>query len=305
VGLFWTGMSSEGLALAPVRDCLAHNLKWLWSPWRQRAAMEAQLREAQVFAALPAVKSRVGEATIDLFGYLPGFILLNGMNYWPRPMPISFAACNEFLQRANESFYRQASTAPRYVLCQIEGVNDRTAIQDDALALRALMDNYHPVLVERDLLLLERNDPPLLARAERTPLGEFTVNFGRPLGFEDPSRDLIWMEARVEHSLLGKLRSFCYRPPPCFLVRQFIGETNRSSSRYVTAMGNAGCLINPSIENNRQLAELFLPHPDLQGAQRVETFAFTCPGFENYFAPQIKLRCYRVPRPPSSITDIK
>jgi hypothetical protein len=70
-------------------------------------------------------------------------------------------------------------------------------------------------------------------------------------------------------------------------------------------MGSAGCLINPSIENNRQLAELFLPYTDLHSFRRIESFTFTCPGYEKFFVPQIKLRCYRVPRPPSSISGIK
>jgi hypothetical protein len=289
----------------PVKDCLARNLRWLLSPGRQRAALEAQLRQAQEFAALPEVKRRVKDATIDFFGSLPGFILLNGLNYWPRPMPISFAACNEFLQKANESFYRDARTAPRYVLCRVGSINERTVFQDDALALRALLDNYHPVLAEGNLLLLERNQAPLVVRAERTLIGDYTLPFSQLFAVENPNRDMLWVEARIEHSWLGKLRSFSYQPPPCFLIREFVGETNRSSSLFITAMGSTGCLINPSIEDNRQLAELFLPDTGLQGFRRVESFAFVCPDGEKYFAPEIKLRCYRVPRPPSSITDVK
>jgi hypothetical protein len=305
LGLFLMGAAPESLDLSALKNCLVHNLHWLLSPGRQRAALEAQLRQAQEVAALPEVKRRVKYATIDLFGYLPGFVLLNGLNYWPRPMPISFAACNEFLQRANESFYRDGRTAPRYVLCQMGTIDERTVFQDDALALRALMDNYHPVLVEHDLLLLERNEPPLLARAERTFIGEFTVQFGDLGAFENPNRDLIWMEARIEHSFLGKLRSFCYQPPPCFLIRQFMGETNTVCSLYVTAMGSAGCLIDPSIENNRQLAALFQPDTDPPAFRRLKSFAFASPGHEQCFAPQITLRYYRVPRPPGSIPAIE
>lgn len=306
-GLFWTGISRRGggVHAAPVWECLAHNLEWVLSPGRQRAALEAQLREVRAVAALPEIKSRVKNATIDLFGYLPGFILLNEMNYWPRPMPISFAACNKFLQQANESFYRAPRTAPQYVLCQLGTIDTRTVCQDDALALHALTDNYHPVLGEKGLLLLERNPAPLVAHAEWTHIGDYTVPFGKELSIANPNHDLIWMEAHIEHSLLGKLFSFCYRPPPCLLVRWFVGETNAAASLYTTAMGDAGCLINPSIENNHQLATLFLPYTDLQGFRRVESLAFSSPGYEKYFAPEIRLRCYCVPRPPSSVDKVK
>lgn len=92
--------------------------------------------------------------------------------------------------------------------------------------------------------------------------------------------------------------------PPCLLVRWFVGETNAAASLYTTAMGDAGCLINPSIESNRQLAELFLPYTDLRGFKRVESLAFTSPGYEQFFAPRIHLRCYRVPRPPVSLDEV-
>jgi hypothetical protein len=73
-------------------------------------------------------------------------------------MPISFAASNEQLARANEAFYRGPATAPEYVLCALySGLGQRAGIQDDAPALQALLDNYHPDLVEHGMLLLQKN----------------------------------------------------------------------------------------------------------------------------------------------------
>ena len=67
-------------------------------------------------AAMPAVKKAVGDATIDQFGWEPGLVLMNDLHYKPRPMPISFLACSDFLLRRNAEFYRNDATAPAFIL---------------------------------------------------------------------------------------------------------------------------------------------------------------------------------------------
>ena len=157
---------------------LRSNFLWLVAPGRQMAERQQELRDAQARFALPDIKVRVGNARVDYFGYEPGYVLLNGLNYWSRPMPISFAAFNPELERANEAFYRNPLTAPEFVICAVGGVDNRATVQDDALALQAILDNYHPVLEEKRHLLLEKNEGRWGAQAERTLLAERNVRLG-------------------------------------------------------------------------------------------------------------------------------
>ena len=182
---------------------LRYNAAWLLWPRQQRALLDRELIRQRQVADLPLIRERVKNATVDVFGYLPGFALLNGMNYWPRPMPISFAASNAGLQEANESFYRDPARAPEFVLCAVLTIDHRALFQNDALALRALLDNYHPVQMEKDLLLLQKNPPPMRPRSPPQLLGESTLKFRQFLQLDRYEKEMIWMEAQFKLTMLG------------------------------------------------------------------------------------------------------
>jgi tetratricopeptide (TPR) repeat protein len=214
-------------------------------------------------------------------------------------MAITFAASNEMLQRANEAFYRTPQTAPEFVICVVGSVDGRAAPQDDALALRALLDNYHPVLVEQRQVLLQKNPPPWMDHAEKTLLAERTVRWGERVSLVEWKDDLVWMEVDIQHSLAGKLVSFCFKPPPCYLdCRLLAGETKYSRSRFVSSMGTSGCLISPFIDDNTELLKLYQPAHDLSDCQRVESFGLGCdPADHRFFKDEIRIRLYSVALP--------
>jgi tetratricopeptide (TPR) repeat protein len=278
---------------------LRSNLAWVVSPGRQTAKMKGELRDVKALSALPGIKAKVRDARVDYFGYEPGYVLLNDLNYWCRPMPITFAASNETLERANEAFYRNPQTAPEFVICVVGGVDNRAAPQDDALALRALLDNYHPVLVEQRQVLLQKNPPPWLDHAEKTLLAERTVRWGERVSLAEWKDDLVWMEVDIRHSELGRLLAFCFKPPPCYLVCRLLAEeTKHSRSRFVSSMGTSGCLISPFIDDNTELLKLYQPSNDLSDLQRVESFGFGCdPADQKFFKNEIRIRLFSVARP--------
>src|SRR5207248_1516478 len=148
---------------------LKNNGAWLLAPRAKLAEMERNLRAVEKMFSLPAIKAKVGDARVDLFGDVPGWPLLNRLNYWSRPMPIAFAAWNDALERANEAFYRDPQRAPEFVICDLHRTNNRFVAQDDALALRALVDNYHPALAAGQFLLVEKNHPPWRDHLDKKP----------------------------------------------------------------------------------------------------------------------------------------
>jgi tetratricopeptide (TPR) repeat protein len=183
-------------------------------------------------------------------------------------------------------------------------VDGRAAPQDDALALRALLDNYHPVLVEQRQVLLQKNLPPWLAHAKKTLLAERTIHWGEGVSLAEWKDDLVWMEVDIQHSLAGRLLSFCFKPPPCYLVCRFMAEEARNeSTRFVSSMGDSGCLISPFINDNTELLKLYQPSNDLSDSQRVESFGFGCvPADQKFFKNEIRIRLYSVARPATRST---
>jgi hypothetical protein len=89
--------------------------------WTRRVtALEARLQENRARANLPRIKEVVGGERIDLYGSLPGLMLLNDLNYTPRPVPILFIAVSEELQSRNATYYREIPSAPEFVAAAIE-----------------------------------------------------------------------------------------------------------------------------------------------------------------------------------------
>jgi hypothetical protein len=277
---------------------LKNNLAWVMSPRGQLAEMRRNLHEVEKMYSLPGIKAAVRNARVDFFGDEPGWPLLNGLNYRSRPMPILFAAWNDALERANEAFYRDAQTAPEFVICALHPTNNRFVPQDDALALRALFDNYHPVLVEQDFALLARNPPPLRDRAKKELLSEFNSRFLTPIPLNTQTNERVWMEAEFQPTWLGKLRAFIYRPAACYISYRFAGEPTEYYSRFITCMGRSGCMVTPFISDNLGVLQFYRPGDELNDMRRIELFGFSCdPGDEKYFKQDIRVRFYSVTGP--------
>lgn len=270
-----------------------HNASWMFFPSAETSHVEADLARQREKSRLPRVRAAVGGASIDQFGYQPGYVLLNELNYRPRPMPISFAAANPPLLTRNEAFYRSPS-APEFVLVHIDGLEDRLTAQDDALALGALLENYAPLFREGEQLLLRRNPPRARRpRAEWTLLREVEAGLGETVGLEDLAPRFLWMTAEVETSLAGRLRSLFYKPPAARIVLEFQGGRSRSA-RLVTSMARTPFPIRPLIERNGDLLAAF------RGRIRrdVKRLRITAAdGHRDLFRDRVRLRFYAGPRP--------
>jgi hypothetical protein len=303
------------------------NLAWIVAPGRRSAELADALASRKQQFRLPKMQERVGRARIDFFGYKPGWLLLNDMEYAPRPMPITFAATNEFLLRRNEAFYRDPKRAPRFVLCELMTIDDRLVPLDDGLALGAILDNYHPLqfgvpritaatparrtqapeprpasgtpaadeIPDDLLLLMERNAPSRMREhAERVPLDAREIGFGEALPLEHFDDRWLWLEVQVRPSLLGRLRSLLLRPARVEIVLDVAGRDRPEVRRYGTSMGAAGFLISPLIENSQDLFDAYATDPAKQTLERVRSVRFEVdPKQRSFFDPRIATRVYR------------
>ncbi len=228
---------------------LKHNGSWLLSLRAKTHEMDDELTGMKQKYSLPRIRRVVQNESIDFFGYEPGYLLLNELNYTSRPMPITFAAANIFLQQANERFYRDPVKAPQFVLYQSGGIDNRLSLQDDALAKQALLDHYRPVLSERGLLLLKRVDGGIATGRDGPVIREQEVRFGETVSLNDLPSVPLWLEVSVRHSFAGKLMGIIYKPPRCTIGLQNEGEDRIRSFTFVSAMGKCGFLLTPELES--------------------------------------------------------
>ena len=202
-------------------------------------------------AAIPIIKEKVGNAGIDQYGCLPGVILLNDLNYRPRPMHASYMAVNEKIMRMNEEYYRNDSSAPSFVVAKIEVADGFFPPQEDGLAMLQLLYRYRPVRLEKGNLLLKRvpssSESPLVALGSSQ---EYT--WGDRIELPDHEGRMLWCQVAIDASLTGRVRSFLYKPPLLDMVLEKKGQV-MVRFRFLTAAGKVGFLIDPIISNNTDL----------------------------------------------------
>ena len=290
---FYTGLNQASTLSGLLGGHLNRIASNFVRPFTAGSHLERQHQRLEKLRAeldLPRTREVVGDATVDQFGYEPAQILLNGLNYKPRPMAINFGAFNRRLQELNRDYYRDPARRPAFVLTAVDTIDVRLAAQDDALALLALLRQYRPVHTEKNQLLLKAAplQPPLTLEPVSTV--ETQLNEGVPLPDENP----LWVRIDLGTSLLGRLRSTLYKPPFLFLELTY-ADGSSATYRYNPPGGRSGFLIRPLIRSNADLRALY-GEAGPPAPPTVVSFKLWCkPGGEPFYAGSVHIAFDRLP----------
>jgi hypothetical protein len=297
VGASWC-VDRMRLDASPLLNAWRSQVGWLYQPAARIAALETRLEENRELHALPVIRSRVGTAAIDQYGFRQGPLLLNRMHYTPRPIPITFVASNGDLCRRNEAFYR-GPQAPEFVLANLEPLDNHIVSQRDGLALAALFDDYHPVEVEKGQVLLQRNDPEHRSRAaEWSLLAEHEVRVGERIPLGADTSGFVYASVEMQRRWTARVRSLLLRPPPARIRLRF--QDGKGIIRRISlAAPDVPFLVRPLVENNADLLAAYRGSESLRvpDALVVEPV----PGMEAYFDPHVRVRLHRGPTPTSQL----
>jgi hypothetical protein len=240
----------------------------------------------------------IGQASVDQFGFRPSLPLLMDVDYRPRPMPITFGACNDDLMRRNAEFYHDPARAPKFVLTLIGTIDGRFVPQDDALALLEILRHYRPVQSEEDVLLMGRVPGDVVET--RRPVGQPQVcGWNESISLPDTGRDFLWCKVDIRPSLWGAVRSFLYKPRLAFIVLESKGRP-LATMWFVTNCGRTGFLARPLILND---ADLVLAYPGqtapkAQGTPQPDAIRFvTQEGDQGSFDARIEVSFEAIERP--------
>lgn len=207
-------------------------------------------------ANLPKIRIRVGKSRIDMVTWEQGMLLINGMNYAPRPVFQSYSAYTPRLARLNESYFLGAN-APDFVLFRLDYIDGRLPMIEDSLALIALLKLYRPVISEHGFLLLQRDRKasaePVVAQGAAKPA---SLGAEVPLGGDATTLAFI----HVDLSAFGRIYTLFFREPALYVTqRSASGETQRH--RLVRATAASGFVISPMIESNNDWVKLYFSKP--------------------------------------------
>jgi len=229
-------------------DKVVGNVTNTWNFSRHYQTYREKLRAERNAWDLPRTREVVGRASIDFLHYTQAIILHNRMNYRPRPVIQSYSAYTPALIRLNAEHYA-SDRAPDFVLLRMESIDGRYPALDDSELLYLFMHRYEFVHTEKGLQLWRRKPGPFNAAAlAPRPLrsAEMAVNERFDLGAD--SGKLLWARIDLRPSLLGRLRSFFYKPP--FVQLRIKDDKGREASyRLPLPQARAGFMLSPVIDD--------------------------------------------------------
>jgi hypothetical protein len=269
---------------------LSNHFHELMNPMELKAQRELQWANAQRDARLPKISERIGSATVDMFTFEQGVVLLNGLNYSPRPVFQSYSAYTPYLAQLNETYF-VGPQAPQYVVMKLDAIDARLPMMEDPLALVVLLQRYHPVLMEHRHLLLERD-----AATPPAPITPPTAWTGATLGEEipvDPSPTTATIAfVKLDLSLLGQAYALLLREP----TLQIVVQTDEGSQnfRFVRPTGASGFMLSPLIGDTLDWAPLQLgaPLPQVRSFRIQPEIAWQSIFFQHKFVVAFETRDY-------------
>lgn len=269
------------------------NINYLHSPNAWRKKLDQELEQNRIAFDLPQIRNEVGQATVDFFGFEQGILLLNGLNYHPRPMGGgSFNVYTPYLQRLNEAFLRDAKRRPAYQVVKLRTLDGRLTTGDDPLTLNNLLHLYSPLLIQRDFLLLKDRGPDA-ALPGPIKLSETVVHPGQKLTVPDPGPDkLLLFTVQAPRSLLGHLRSFLYRPSS--LQISLTTDQRETAFRLIPELVTVPVILSPLLENNLDVVQLYGRDP----GRRVRQLALLPQDPAMFATEEWHVTFYTLPRPP-------
>ena len=271
---------------------LYQNARYLAGPRRLRATLDKDLARVRRDAAVQLMQKEIDRDPVDFCGYEQGLLLLNDLNYRPRPMGGgSFNVFTPRLQEINAAFMRDLRRAPMWEVVKLATVDDRLAATDDPLTLLAVLQQFTPLLMQRDYILFKgRADeavPPSPVK-----LQSITAHAGETINVPDAGPDrLLLFTLDAPLSLYGKLRAFVYRPPN--LKVRLTSDYKPTGQNYSLKplMLHHPAVLSPLLEDNSDVLRIF----GKTRGNRVRTLRLdAAPGFAS---DEFPITFYTVPRP--------
>jgi hypothetical protein len=232
----------------------------------------------------------VGAASVDLVSCDQGVVLINGLNYTPRPVFQSYSAYTPALAALNLAFYRSAA-APAFVLWRQETIDGRFPTIDDAPLVAEMPRAYEAQFTEGDYVILKRvRDLPARPQA-RVLLAERSAAFGEAVPVPESGGTAIWLQADLGLNLLGRARAALYRPPEV-TMRVVDARGSATEWRIIPAVAADGFLLVPFLQSTADF-NAFIRGTGSRGIRSVQ---FGSPaGQECFLQRRIAVRFWSLP----------
>jgi hypothetical protein len=257
-----------------------------------RRFVEGSLNQAREKNALPRLKARIGENTVDVFGNEGGVAILNGLEYRPRPMFQSFSAYNRYLLKRNERYY-ESKQAPKFVIFKYQAIDEKLPAESDSKALEAVWWKYRPIDAENGYTLWERKDTDSAVPSNHM-VREGQASLNEAVHLDPlPQDEIQSLVPDLNYSLLGRIRAFLFQSADmCLRITTRSGEVDEF--RLTLSLAREGIIINPPLRGGIDLLAF------LQGRTDEQVVSFEMKpkrGAAIFFAPKFHYAIQAKKRP--------
>jgi hypothetical protein len=257
----------DGRGASPQFDAwlgrLRENGATVLAPARLRRSLDERQDELADEWALPAIRRLADRQPVDQISTAQGVLLLNRMDYRPRPVFQSYSAYTPQLLARNAAFYR-SERAPTFVLWKLDPIDGHMPAMEDGPTLLEVFRRYRPAAREKGFLLLKRlPDTDRSGTIERSVLRRRSVTFEEEVRVDDLGSAPKTLTIRIEDSPRGRLTKFLFRPPPLFLdLHTRDGQTY--SYRLIPGLAGADFLLDPLLRDDQDVTDLYAGRPLLR-----------------------------------------
>lgn len=242
------------------------------------AAYDDALARIRSEATLPAVTG-----TVDIFGVDQAVVLAYGLDYKPRPVFQGYSVYTPNLLEKNRAALL-GPRAPETILFDLQSVDNRFPALDEGALWPDLLRRYDVTAFEGGYAVLKRRNTS--RTIEFHDLQQASMTFGQTLDVSSWANDLLWVEMDFAPTLLGRLRSFLFKPPMVMLTIT-TNYGNVLTFRLIPGVTGQGFLLSPLVESPAQFAQLS------ERDETVTAFSVTAVGqpfgtFDNEIAVRLK-----------------
>jgi hypothetical protein len=242
--------------------------------------------------ALPAsIRERIGDDTVDIYPWEASYVWSNDLKWSPRPVFQSYCAYTPRLDQMGADHYR-GRKAPKFIVYTHEAIDYQHPCAVDSRTWIEMLRWYDCVDREGDLLLLQRRAEPRWRGAERleaTALG-FVKSYELPTAGDGH----LFLKAKFELSLLGKLQALFYKVDPP-LIRLEYKDGEAANHRLVWRNAAGGFLVSSLPRKADGVVRLFQ-----QGsADEVVSVSFHDPS--GLLRPEFRVTALRSGRPEAEV----
>jgi hypothetical protein len=167
---------------------------------------------------------QVGSRSVDVVGHGQGLAIIPGLNYLPRPVFQDYVANNAYLQEANDAYWKSGDI-PEVVIQVLDAIDGTPPTHADSQTKLHLLSDYAFEAEDGNLVLLKRKETA--STLVRGPELSYPLKYNEITSLGKSQGQFLLGRIEMPLNLLGRIRTFLYKPPIVHLDLHFSDGSSR------------------------------------------------------------------------------